>query len=289
MPIIKSYYKVLRVQQDPDYVYFKNLRTSQQNLSIKKKGSPTTAQTLEYSFDKITWTPWSLGNATNTILVPSNSTVYIRCSDGFSESSSNYYMFACEIGTSFEMGGDLTTLIDYTSQITTIPSYSFYNLFNVSHGYPDHSGDFVINGLNTGSATILESYSCSHMFFGPSNGSIVSGNVINIFPNITELREHSLDSILASNSTIYINSGINISNVTIADNTALTNMYSRSSIPGSGDTYINEVWAPNVQSFSAIGWLNNCGETGIVYAPAGLTIPTDSNSGIPTGWTRVDY
>lgn len=40
-------------------------------------------------------------------------------------------------------------------------------------------------------------------------------------------------------------------------------------------------------------WLYDAGTnvqgTKTVYAPTGVTIPTDSDSGIPTGWVRVDY
>lgn len=40
-------------------------------------------------------------------------------------------------------------------------------------------------------------------------------------------------------------------------------------------------------------WLNGAGSqatgTKTVYKPSALTIPTDNNSGIPTGWTAVDY
>ena len=37
---------------------------------------------------------------------------------------------------------------------------------------------------------------------------------------------------------------------------------------------------------SLYNWLNGVAATGDFYCPSTLTIPTDSASGIPTGWTR---
>ena len=36
-------------------------------------------------------------------------------------------------------------------------------------------------------------------------------------------------------------------------------------------------------------WLSSVASSGTVYCPANSTIPTGSTSGIPTGWTRVDW
>ncbi len=36
------------------------------------------------------------------------------------------------------------------------------------------------------------------------------------------------------------------------------------------------------------GWLHNTASTGVITKPAGLSIPSDSESGCPTGWTTAD-
>ena len=59
---------------------------------------------------------------------------------------------------------------------------------------------------------------------------------------------------------------------------------------------LEEVTAPNIDSWYSYffdSWLYRAGEfvtgTKTFNAPAGLEIPTDTSSGIPSGWTRVDY
>lgn len=293
--MIKSYYKVLRVIPDPDYVYFKNISTSKRRLDIKKTGSPTGAQTLEYSFDKITWNSVSLTSATNIVAeIPVDSTLYLRSSDGFSTGSNDYYTFInsySNASANLEVGGDLTTLIDYTSTVTTIPAYSFKSAFAAATGYPDNSQPIIVSGLHTGSATVIENQAFQFTFSASVNGQAIRGDVTNIFPNVLELKSQALYGILANwgSSSYNFTKGINLSNVTTIASDSLLEMYTRQNSYSSGATYVNEVWAPNVQSFSASNWLNNCGPTGIVYAPTGATITTDSTSGIPTGWTRVDY
>jgi hypothetical protein len=36
-------------------------------------------------------------------------------------------------------------------------------------------------------------------------------------------------------------------------------------------------------------WLSGCSSTGVVECPADSTIPSDSISGIPTGWTKKTF
>ena len=55
---------------------------------------------------------------------------------------------------------------------------------------------------------------------------------------------------------------------------------------------LNLVTAPNITEWNPTtftDWLNYVASTGVVRKPAKLTIPTDSDSGIPKGWTTEDY
>ena len=54
------------------------------------------------------------------------------------------------------------------------------------------------------------------------------------------------------------------------------------------------MYAPNVSTWVTsatvyTNWLYGVAATGIVHKPSGLTIPTDTTSGVPTGWTTQDY
>ena len=63
-----------------------------------------------------------------------------------------------------------------------------------------------------------------------------------------------------------------------------------------GCNNLTTVYTPNISTWNTdlfTNWLNQAGSsatgTKTVYKPAALTIPTDSNSGVPTGWTVQNY
>ena len=79
--------------------------------------------------------------------------------------------------------------------------------------------------------------------------------------------------------------GLDLRNVTRCESGSFDNMYD-------GCTSLTEVYAPNISEWNTgmfNKWLNNVASTGIVHKPRNLTIPTDTTSGVPTGWTTQDY
>ena len=79
--------------------------------------------------------------------------------------------------------------------------------------------------------------------------------------------------------------GVDLRDVTTLGESALQNLYYDNS-------NLTEVYAPNVSTWDTnktSSWLNNVASTGVVYKPSTLTIPTYSDSGIPSGWTTQDY
>ena len=84
--------------------------------------------------------------------------------------------------------------------------------------------------------------------------------------------------------------GPDLSGVTSAEIGSLSGMLQNCSV-------LNTATAPNMQNLVGIldNWLASAGTsvpagtTKVVNVPTGATITTGSNSGIPTGWTRVDY
>lgn len=84
--------------------------------------------------------------------------------------------------------------------------------------------------------------------------------------------------------------GLDLKSVTTVENYGMQMMY--------GSCYkLSEVTGPNVETWGTTGplngWLNAAGTqvsgTKIVNCPTGVDIPTGTDSGIPSGWTRVDY
>ena len=79
--------------------------------------------------------------------------------------------------------------------------------------------------------------------------------------------------------------GVDLRDVTTLGEGALYSLYS-------GNYNLKEAYAPNVSErdeHKTLWWLNGVAPTGVLYKPSTLTIPTDSENGIPSGWTTQDY
>lgn len=79
--------------------------------------------------------------------------------------------------------------------------------------------------------------------------------------------------------------GLDLSRVSRVGEHGMESMYE-------GCTSLTEVYAPNVSDWNTgyfYNWLKDVAANGVIYKPAALTIPTDSDSGVPRGWTTRDY
>lgn len=103
------------------------------------------------------------------------------------------------------------------------------------------------------------------------------------FRGITEIGNYGLKNAFDYNFTA--TKGVDLRDVTTLGDYALKGLYSDNS-------NLKEVYAPNVSEWDGNKtsyWLYNVASTGILYKPSTLNIPTDSESGIPSGWTTQDY
>lgn len=85
---------------------------------------------LYYSRDGREWTQWDY----SALSCPAGNPVYIRGNNtaGFVTSSRNYssFLFTVDTGNKVDCEGDVTSLIDYTNEVDTLPSeWCFYRLF----------------------------------------------------------------------------------------------------------------------------------------------------------------
>lgn len=267
MPITRTYYKVHRCFPDPDYFYLENISNSNTQFYVEKTGTPASTD-LAYSLDKVTWTDIHNGGTVSNIAVGAK--VYLRSSTGFSTTGGNYYKIgfthACNAG------GHIATLFNYTntSAVTSIPDYGLYSIFKES-GIVHANIDFYgIKNLGYGS--------CWYMF--TSSNHIVT---VPDFSGIETLDRQSLYSMCQNCSSLM--TPLDLSGVTSCGDQALTQLYR-------GCTLLTEAIAPNLSVWSTSwtnSWLMDTASTGVVRKPAGLTIPTNTNDGVPTGWTTEDY
>lgn len=123
------YYRVVKNDLEPDYVWIRNDSTETSILSVPYDHY----KDVEYSYDKIEWSTFRVNNS---VEIQPQQKVYLRCTD-----VPYYYINAAHgssgvnenIAFKFEkecsFGGDIRTLIDYKTLPTIIPENHFYNTF----------------------------------------------------------------------------------------------------------------------------------------------------------------
>lgn len=140
----------------------------------------------------------------------------------------------------------------------------------------------LFNYTDVDSVTKIPDYGFSQTF-SMQNGSNIT-DISNLsFRGITEIGNYGLSFTFAWN---YIGTkGVDLRDVTTLGESALQNLYY-------DNPTFTEAYAPNVSTWDeskTSQWLYGVASTGILYKPSTLTIPTYSESGIPSGWTTQDY
>ena len=182
--------------------------------------------------------------------VPADSFVYFRNTSGTFNTENLNSSF--NIGFNSSLGGDIRTLFNYTDVdgVTAIPAYGIYKAFECMGNYK------IIDISNLS------------------------------FRGITSIGDYGLyETFNNRNNYFSITKGVDLRDVTTLGESALYYLYSNNS-------NLTEVYAPNVSTWDTNktnSWLNDVAPTGVVYKPSTLDIPTDTPSGIPSGWTTQDY
>lgn len=123
------YYRVVKNDLEPDYVWIRNDSTETSILSVPY----THYKDVEYSYDKIEWSTFRVNNS---VEIQPQQKVYLRCTDVpycYINAENGSSGINRNIGFKFEkectFGGDIRTLIDYKTLPTIIPKHHFYNTF----------------------------------------------------------------------------------------------------------------------------------------------------------------
>lgn len=151
--------------------------------------------------------------------------------------------------------------------------------FNISIG-----GDIrtLFNYTDVESVTKIPDYGFYYPFTMQENSKCIDISNLS-FRGITEIGNYGLQNTFGSGFTG--TKGVDLRDVTTLGEGALRELYS-------DNPYLTEVYAPNISTWDTNKtewWLSNVAPTGVVYKPSTLTIPTDTNAGIPYGWTTQDY
>ena len=144
-----------------DYFYVKNTYNGTNTITFTTTTTDqvtgTYADSIEYSKDKINWTTLTFVPGTpQTVTLNQGEKLYLRNSSG-NFNSTGYYTYI-KGSESHDAGGDIMTLVDYTSQNPTVPERCFYYLF------------FSNTGLESASLVTMpsttNSFSFTYMFRG---------------------------------------------------------------------------------------------------------------------------
>lgn len=311
----------------PNYLTFLNSNNSDVNLSLTRHGSPDEI-TIETSVDDgATWATWnSTGITSGVFNIPNNGKLLVRGDNGHYAVNSNdnaYWNFNCQ--DNLDLSGDLMTLIDSTGQThTMVDNYCFAYLFNnfstlttddlilsstniSEYGlYSTFSGcSNIANPLDLSTVTEISDYGMEYTFYEcysmttPPDFSNISnigiGSLYKCFmdcrslstgPDFTLLTEIPVDALSQCFVRCYgLVRGADLSNVTRVGSSGLSLTYAQC---GS----IREVITPNITTWDTnifSDWLYDVAESGVIFKPSALEIPTDSESGVPTGWTTQNY
>ena len=152
--------------------------------------------------------------------------------------------------------------------------------FNISIG-----GDIrtLFNYTDVESVTKIPDYGFYYPFTMQEDSKCIDISNLS-FRGITEIGNYGLQSAF-SNSDFMITKGVDLRGITTLGEGALNYLYSN-------NYNIKEAYAPNVSTWDinkTSGWLSSVASTGILYKPSTLDIPTDTDSGVPYGWTTQDY
>lgn len=252
---IKKYYKLVRVDyEDEGFFYIKNTSDETGTLTINNSSYNTLNVNLKTSFNNVDWTTYdSTTSDPISILVPPNTNIYFKGNNPYFGGEYDNWNIIFNLNKPHIIGGNLMSVIseDSFSSLTEVPKYSFKNTFK---------NDIYLTSaekLNFGNATSL---------------------------GVEALGESDYNKGMFNGCTSLIK-GIDLSNITSIGNRGCSYMYY-------GCSSLTKATAPNVSTWNTsnmYNWLANTAATGVVRKPAGLDIPTNNASGVPSGWTTEDY
>lgn len=319
-----------KTQQITDYFYIENKYNGSNTITINymSQGSPpsgTYATSVQYSKDKSTWYTKNIKPSSGTISMDSGEKVYFRNNSGvWSYSSSNgvdVFRITISCNKSFDVGGDIMSLIDYTRNVTSL-NYSrcFGGLF--------HSASYLVNAssLSLTPTTLSDGcyafmfYNCTNLITTPSLPAMSMTNVCyqNMFQGCSSLTTAPALPSTSLATACYQGMFAGCSGLTTAPALPATslvsdcyasmfnNCTSLTSTPSLPATTLQDycytsmfngctrlanviIYANDISATDCLyNWLYRVSSSGTFHKLGSASFPTNSSSGIPSGWTVVN-
>lgn len=254
--MIKTYIETRYIKPMAEHYFFvEDLSGEENTLSIIKHQSEAYSVTVEYSTDEQNWqTLGTTGQTALTLTVPANGRVYLRATTpSWGHFAYGYERYEyIDMAKAWGIGGNIASLLYGANFIgqTTLPNMSeptFTGLFN-SWGTRHWTLQTADNLIIP--FTTLSPSCCYQMFY-----------------------QHPLTK------------APDLSNINTINNKTFGSMFTDCHSLNSVDIRSITDWnTANTQD-----WLTGVAPTGTIYINSALdgVIPENSNSGIPSGWTKV--
>ena len=299
--ITKKYYKLIRVSHaDEGYFYIKNVSNEVGEFTI----NIYTRGTMEYSLDGVNWTSYDLTTKPSVSVNP-NSNIYLRGTNFINNAVNNSVI---NFTKDYTVGGNFMSLSNYSTMgsVTTIDSSNN----TIQYAFKQQTHLVSAADLNFGNVTTIG----QRGLYGIFEGCTSLTNVPDL-SNVTTIGVYGLSNTF--NNCTSLTTGPDLSNVTSIGSSGLSYIFNNctslttgpdlSNVTSIGSSCLDSALqncyklstatAPNISDLTQNNvlyiWLNYAGTqatgTKVVNVPTGATILTNSPSGIPTGWTRVDY
>ena len=217
------------------------------------------------------WILFDLGLQSQTVTIPKGGTLKLRSTTGFSKDSSNYFQF--RTSETFSLAGNIASVFDYTDMehFTAIPDYGLYGLFY-------YCSTLVKVDVDWNDITAIGVHGCGSMF----SSCTALETITDPFETVTTVGDYGCESMFAGCRVLDHEFDLSaITRVGVqAFNTFLLNC-----------DLIDTMVAPSLSTWDTTifnNWLKNVAASGVIKKSSALSIPTNSDSGVPSGWTAVD-
>ena len=271
-----------------DYLYVQNTSSGTNNITLTKDDTSASTKTLEYSKDLSNWTSFTPTDSAFTVSLNQGEKLYLRGSNG---TRPNLTILG---QANHIVGGNVNTLLDYTNPNgVSLPQNAFTNLFN-GDLYLTDASNLVLP------ATRLSNYCYSNMFYYctaltvtptlPAT-TLAQNCYYNMFSECTSLT--TAPPVLPATSLAegcYYFMFYHCTSLTTAPTlpapTLVTQCYQQMF---SGCTSLNSVttYAEDISATDCLlEWLFNVASAGTLHNLGRAPYPTNSRSGIPSGWTE---
>ena len=280
------------------YFYIENISDNTNTITFKKYISNTPDFTVYYSLNTIDWSSMGAISTTgiSTTISPHSRRYFRAKTDAWGNNSSNYGNYI-QCSEQFKVGGNIMSLLygnTFNGQ-TEFPSGSFKNFAGLFRNNTNlvSASNLLLPATTANSSCFAYMFKgCTSLTTAPAlpATTLASNCYSYMFQSCNSLTTAPALPATTLAGLCYeamFTGCTGLTETPILRATTLTNYCYY--LMFSACTNINKVttYADNISATNCLGnWLYGVSSTGDFYNLGGATYPTDSASGIPTGWTE---